>query len=574
MRTIVGTMVEPARNIGIDGGRTLGDVTYTLTYRNNTKNRTTSYSWTERPSDRGDDSCTAVGMVSADRVFEQRINAIHGETYSNFRLVARQGSRSHTYQIVYADAYSPYLIASDAAQDVVDQFAPTVFNIVDTALQTAYYAEAYARQEAIKAAVLVLGTALETVEDVEELQEDIEDAVDDAGETAEGVVADAEAAAEDAAETAGEVVGDGVAAAEGAIETVGQTVDEGVAAAEGVIDDAGDTAGEVVADAQDAVGELSEDVGEAAEDAIATAEAVVATAMGQLETVTQIVNGIVADAMACAGNVNACSPVDPSEVGEDVVDEAEKRLADAQAMADAAIAHAISEVDGILLIVEGLGGDVSETGDAVVDEVNGQISFVFDNLNSTLEIVFDEINFIVGALPEEARQTVQFAVDLATAEAELLVQTAQDAVLFGAGFAESLADSTLATAEIVRQAAIQIIDSLPLYENEETYNTVLDQLFFALDNLVLRFLDEDRAADNAILVARVGIEDVLRAGAGYTYVFQEGGNVDGDAAIDATLAVSGASTVALVNVGFALVSDTGAEAIYEDLVCNRLALCD
>lgn len=327
-----------------------------------------------------------------------------------------------------------------------------------------------------------------------------------------------------------------------------------------------------VAEVAEGYVEYAQEEAEKAEQEVNERLADVYTLIGQIEEEIGRQLAVIAQ---CTEDPNNCPPTGGAqEVGEDVIDEVNARKDAAIAQAMAAVAEAERQIEDLLLIVGGVGGDLEETGKAVQDMVNNEIEFIFGQLNGTLTIVFNELNFIVGMLPGAVQGTVQFVVATANSEAELLVGLTQETVLFAVGVAEGGMNSALATAEIVRKAAVDIANQLPLYDNEQAYHTLIDQTFFALDNLVLRFLDEERAADRAVFAARHGLESVLRAGAGYTHVVKRDAQVDGAQARDTTLAVSGAGVQASVDIGYAVFSATGYEAIYEDLMCNRLGLCE
>lgn len=313
----------------------------------------------------------------------------------------------------------------------------------------------------------------------------------------------------------------------------------------------------MVMDAVDDAEEIVEDAEAEAQLRIDEAEAEAMRVIGEVQGMLQ----------PCIDNPTDCNPAGPPP------SEIEDTLGELIALVEDAGEQAEQAVNDVYNTVEGLGGDLTETGEDVQRIVNEQVATTFGHLNSTLLIVFDELNYLVGFVPGEARTTAQFVVDTANSEVQLLVSTAQGLVLFGIGATDSVVDTTFAVAEIVRAAAFDVVNSLPLYDNKEAYHAAIDQTFFALDNLVLRFLDENRAADRAVLNFRINAEAALRAGDGYTEVLGPDAHVDGAKARDTTLLVSGALVVASVQLGYDLVSGTGVEAIYEDLVCNRLGGC-
>lgn len=277
----------------------------------------------------------------------------------------------------------------------------------------------------------------------------------------------------------------------------------------------------------------------------------------QINALVDVVEGL-----PCVDNPVACAPTGaPGEVA----DELEALIAQAQ--------QAISEAEAeIQAVIDGVDPDgLAEEGQ---EQVQATIDNTFDNLNSTLGVIFAEVNYLIEQGPEEVRETAQFAVDLATAEIDLLLGQVQNQAEFLVGLSEEVVGMGLEMAELVYGVAQTIVNAAPIYGVSEDYNTLLDQIFFAIDGLVLSRLDPERPADNAVIVFVNGFENILRAADGYGDVVQEDLNVDGNVAIDTTLHVTGATVFTIVELGFALLAGSGHEAIYEDLVCNRLDLCE
>lgn len=312
----------------------------------------------------------------------------------------------------------------------------------------------------------------------------------------------------------------------------------------------------VADDCNGTVGDVQETAQEAVDEALATVNDVAALAEDAIDMILPLVD-------CTLGNDLLCTGITPTGAVAGAQDELEQ-----------AVEQALETVAYAQEIVDNAGGDITETGESVIDLVNSEIDRAFTQLNGTLVLVFDQVNFLVETLPAETRETVGFIVDTANSEIAFLLGQGESAATFALSLVDTYAGFALETLELLRATAIEVVDSLPLHRAEDDYNTIVDQLFFAFDGLVASRLDESRAADRLVLVIRGDMEIVVRAAGGYAGAKQEGGLVDNDKVIDTTLAVTDATTKMAVNAGFALAGESGHDEIYQDLVCNRLNLCD
>lgn len=256
-----------------------------------------------------------------------------------------------------------------------------------------------------------------------------------------------------------------------------------------------------------------------------------------------------------------CPPTGgPQEIGDDLEEMVWDAAEQAQQVVDAAIA-----------LAGGATGPVNETLIFANQIAHDQIEFAFEQLNGTLLIVFGELNHLIQTLPGETQGMAQFVVDTGNSQVATTIEIAQSQVMFALGMTESTVGVIGSIAGVLQQALWDILATLPLHGNETACNEVVNQSRFALDNLVLRFLDEERAADQLIFVLADGVEGVARANCGYAAAVEQGGQVNGQHVIDNTTAVTGATVIALVDAGYAAFAAGGNEAIYQDIVCNRLS---